>query len=48
MNIGSISYNVLGKEKTIEAKSIEPLSKMLHDKVSEVRTAALRALASLA
>ena len=48
LNIGSISYNVLGKEKTIEAKSIEPLTKMLHDKVIEVRTAALRTLASLA
>jgi len=48
LNIGSISYNVLGKEKTIEAKSIEPLTRMLFDKASEVRTAALRALASLA
>ena len=48
LNIGSISFNVLGKEKTIEAKSIEPLTKMLFDKVSEVRTAASRALASLA
>ena len=48
LNIGSISFNVLGKERTIEAKSIEPLTKMLFDKVSEVRTAASRALASLA
>lgn len=48
LNIGSISFNVSGKEKTIEAKSIEPLTKMLFDKVSEVRTAASRALASLA
>lgn len=31
LNIGSISYNTLGKERTIEAKSIEPLTKMLHD-----------------
>jgi len=48
MNIGSISYNTLGKERTIEAKSIEPLTNMLHDSVSDVRTAASRALASLA
>lgn len=48
LNIGSISFNVLGKERTIEAKSIEPLTRMLFDKVSEVRTAATRALASLA
>ncbi len=48
LNIGSISYNTLGKERTIEAKSIEPLTKMLHDPVSEVRTAASRALTSLA
>lgn len=48
LNLGSISYNVKGKERTIEAHSIEPLTKMLFDKVSEVRTAATRALASLA
>lgn len=48
LNIGSISFNVYGKERTIEAKSIEPLTKMLFDKVSEVRTASSRALASLA
>jgi hypothetical protein len=48
LNIGSISYNVKGKEKTIEARSIQPLTKMLFDNVSEVRTAATRALASLA
>ncbi|CDW75208.1 UNKNOWN [Stylonychia lemnae] len=48
LNLGSISYNVKGKEKTIEAKSIQPLTKMLFDDVSEVRTAATRALASLA
>lgn len=48
LNIGSISYNVMGKEKTIEAKSIEPLTKMLNDKISEVRTAASRALTSVA
>ena len=47
LNIGSISYNVKGKEKTIEAKSIPPLTKMLFDPVSEVRTASSRALASL-
>jgi len=48
LNIGSISFNVLGKQRTIEAGSIDPLTKMLHDKVSEVRTAASRALSSLA
>ena len=48
LNIDSISFNVHGKERTIEAHSIEPLTRMLFDKVSEVRTAATRALASLA
>lgn len=48
LNLGSISYNVSGKERTIEAKSIEPLTVMLHDEISEVRTAASRALSSLA
>ena len=48
LNLGSISYNMKGKELTIEAESIPPLCRMLHDKVSEVRTAATRALASLA
>ena len=48
LNLGSISYNMKGKEKTIEAGSIPPLTKMLHDDVSEVRTASTRALASLA
>lgn len=48
LNIGSISYNSLGKEQTIEAKSIPPLTEMLTDVVSEVRTASTRALASLA
>lgn len=48
LNLGSISYNVKGKEQTIEAKSIPPLTKMLFDEVSEVRTAASRALVSLA
>jgi HEAT repeat protein len=48
LNLGSISYNMKGKEKTIEAKSIQPLCKMLFDEVSEVRTAATRALCSLA
>lgn len=48
LNLGSISYNTKGKEKTIEAMSIPPLCKMLHDEVSEVRTASTRALASLA
>ena len=48
MNLGSISYNAIGKEQTIEAQSIPPLCDMLTDKVSYVRTAATRALASLA
>tara|TARA_B110001450_G_C17202986_1_gene312194 strand:- start:31 stop:363 length:333 start_codon:yes stop_codon:yes gene_type:complete len=48
LNIGSISYNSLGKEQTIEAGSIEPLCIMLTDEVSAVRTASTRALASLA
>lgn len=48
LNLGSISYNVKGKEKTIEAKSIPPLTQMLFDEVSEVRSAASRALVSLA
>ena len=37
-----------GKGLTIEAGSIPPLCEMLTDKVSQVRTAATRALASLA
>lgn len=48
LNLGSISYNMKGKEKTIEAKSIPPLCKMLFDEASEVRTAATRTLISLA
>lgn len=48
LNIGSISFNTSGKERTIEAKSIAPLTKMLFDKFSEVRTSATRTLASLA
>lgn len=46
--LGSISYNERGKEMTIKAGSIDPLCKMLHDDVSLVRTAATRALSSLA
>jgi hypothetical protein len=48
MNLGSISYNQIGKEQAIDAGSIPPLCTMLSDKVSEVRTAATRALNSLA
>ena len=48
MNLGSISFNMSGKGLTIEAGSIKPLCDMLTDKVSDVRTAATRALASLA
>lgn len=48
MNLGSISYNTIGKEQTIEAHSIPPLCEMLTDKIDSVRTAATRALCSLA
>lgn len=48
MNLGSISYNTIGKEQTIEAASIPPLCEMLTDKTDCVRTAATRALCSLA
>lgn len=47
-NLGSISFNVNGKQSTIEADSIPPLCVMLSDPVSEVRTSAVRALSSLA
>lgn len=47
-NLGSISYNVMGKSATIEAKSIPPLCELLSDDIFEVRASALRALASLA
>jgi hypothetical protein len=47
LNLGSISYNSIGKEQTIDAGSIPPLCQMLTDKISQVRTAATRALVSL-
>ena len=47
-NLGSISYNIMGKSATIEAKSIPPLCELLSDEIFEVRASALRALASLA
>lgn len=47
LNLGSISYNSLGKETTIECGSIPPLCEMLTDSVTDVRTASTRALASL-
>ncbi len=47
-NLGSISYNVMGKRATIEAESIPPLCDMLTDEIYEVRASAVRALASLA
>ena len=47
-NLGSISYNVMGKRATIEAESIPPLCIMLTDEIYEVRASAVRALASLA
>ena len=46
-NLASISFNMKGKEQTIESGSIPHLCQMLHDEVSEVRTAATQALASL-
>jgi len=48
MNLGSISFNTIGKEQTIDAGSIKPLCIMLTDPVSEVRTASTRALSSMA
>lgn len=48
LNLGSISYQAIGRENTINAESIPPLCVMLTDKVSEVRTASTRALCSLA
>ena len=48
LNLGSISYNVIGKSLTIDAKSIPPLTEMLIDKVSKVRAACTRALVSMA
>ena len=47
-NLGSISYNSIGKVSTIEAQSIPPLCEMLSDPIFEVRASAVRALASLA
>ena len=47
-NLGSISYNVHGKEAAIEADSIPPLCDMLGDDIYEVKSSAVRALASLA
>ena len=47
-NLGSISYNEMGKRSTIEAESIPPLCEMLTDEIYEVRASAVRALASLA
>lgn len=47
-NIGSISYNMMGKRSTIEAQSIPPLANMLNDDIYEVRSSSVRALASLA
>ena len=47
-NLGSISYNVHGKEAAIEAESIPPLCEMLADDIYEVKASAVRALASLA
>lgn len=46
--LGSISFDERGKELTIKAESIPPLCEMLHDEVSDCRTAATRALTSLA
>ena len=48
MNLGSISYQAIGKENCIKAGSIKPLCEMLTDPISQVRTASTRALCSLA
>lgn len=48
LNTGSISYNVKGKERVIEARSIPILCNLLFDEISEVRIASTRALTSLA
>lgn len=47
-NLGSISYNVMGKRAAIEADSIPPLCNMLNDEIFDVRSSAVRALASVA
>lgn len=47
-NLCSISFNDDGKTQTIEAGSILPLTEMLTDSISDVRTSAVCALASLA
>ena len=47
-NLCSISFNDDGKTQTIEAGSIQPLTEMLTDTISDVRTSAVCALASLA
>lgn len=47
VNLGSISFNQVGKDQCIEDGSIHPLCDMLTDKISQVRTAATRALVSL-
>ena len=47
-NLGSISFNVRGKEATIDADSIPIIAGMLTDGNEVVRCAATRALASLA
>ena len=46
--LGSISFTDDGKRQTIDAGSILPLSEMLADPISDVRTSSVRALASLA
>ena len=48
VNLGSISYQAIGKSNCISAGSVQPLCDMLTDQVSEVRTAATRALCSMA
>lgn len=48
INLGSISYQAIGKSNCIKEGSVEPLCNMLTDQVSEVRTAATRALTSMA
>ena len=48
INLGSISFQAIGKSSCISGGSVAPLCDMLTDDVSEVRTAATRALTSMA
>ena len=47
INLGSISFQAIGKSNCIGAGSVAPLCDMLTDEISEVRTASTRALTSM-